>query len=195
MRAFEHRDVSRESDGERRKQDVHCDHPRELHSRQEESIHGVHPAVESRDGNVKCDSSNYMNTGTTPCMHVVTESLDQPLSLDAGGSSRAAYAGYFIGHASQCRALLPMLNGGELAVTWCFVFFARGLSDHGQQPHREDAAERLVDDTPRFEKSSKRAHCSCAPVPFCLGRSAAHLVRCVARCCAQVNERTRTGVP
>ena len=42
MRAFEHRDVSRESDGERRKQVVHCDHPRELHSRQEDGIHGMH---------------------------------------------------------------------------------------------------------------------------------------------------------
>ena len=50
VRAFEHGDVSRESDGERRQQDVHCDHPRELHSRQEEGIHSVHPAVESRDG-------------------------------------------------------------------------------------------------------------------------------------------------
>jgi putative oxidoreductase len=30
-------------------------------------------------------------------------------------------AAYFMGHASQGNALLPMLNGGELAVTWCFV--------------------------------------------------------------------------
>ena len=29
---------------------------------------------------------------------------------------------YFMGHATQGHALLPMLNMGELAVTWCFVF-------------------------------------------------------------------------
>jgi len=70
VRAFEHRDVSRESDGERRKQDVHCDHPRELHSRQEEGIHGMHRAVESRDGNVKCDSSELREgDARPPCDH------------------------------------------------------------------------------------------------------------------------------
>ncbi len=29
---------------------------------------------------------------------------------------------YFMGHASQGNVLLPMLNGGELAVLYCFVF-------------------------------------------------------------------------
>lgn len=29
---------------------------------------------------------------------------------------------YFMAHASQGHALLPMLNQGELAVLWCFVF-------------------------------------------------------------------------
>ncbi|HLT91259.1 MAG TPA: DoxX family protein [Woeseiaceae bacterium] len=29
---------------------------------------------------------------------------------------------YFIGHASKGSVLLPMLNGGELAVLYCFVF-------------------------------------------------------------------------
>lgn len=29
---------------------------------------------------------------------------------------------YFIGHASQGDALVPMLNGGELAVMFCFIF-------------------------------------------------------------------------
>jgi len=29
---------------------------------------------------------------------------------------------YFMGHAGQGTPLLPMLNKGELAVTWCFVF-------------------------------------------------------------------------
>ena len=29
---------------------------------------------------------------------------------------------YFMAHASQGNALLPMLNGGELAVLYCFVF-------------------------------------------------------------------------
>jgi putative oxidoreductase len=31
-------------------------------------------------------------------------------------------AAYFMGHAPQGNVLLPMLNMGELAVTWCFVF-------------------------------------------------------------------------
>jgi putative oxidoreductase len=29
---------------------------------------------------------------------------------------------YFMGHASQGNVLLPMLNQGELAVLYCFVF-------------------------------------------------------------------------
>lgn len=29
---------------------------------------------------------------------------------------------YFLGHAGQGNVLLPMLNGGELAVLYCFVF-------------------------------------------------------------------------
>ena len=29
---------------------------------------------------------------------------------------------YFMGHASQGHVLMPMLNAGELAVLWCFVF-------------------------------------------------------------------------
>ncbi len=29
---------------------------------------------------------------------------------------------YFIGHASRGNPLLPLLNQGDLAVTWCFVF-------------------------------------------------------------------------
>ena len=35
-------------------------------------------------------------------------------------SGEMAFA-YFIGHASRGHALLPLLNGGELAVMWCFV--------------------------------------------------------------------------
>lgn len=30
---------------------------------------------------------------------------------------------YFMGHASQGNVLVPMLNKGELAVSWCFVYF------------------------------------------------------------------------
>lgn len=33
-----------------------------------------------------------------------------------------AAAAYFIGHASQGHLLVPMLNAGELAVLYCFVF-------------------------------------------------------------------------
>jgi len=36
-------------------------------------------------------------------------------------SGEMAFA-YFIGHASQGNALVPMLNRGELAVLYCFVF-------------------------------------------------------------------------
>ena len=36
-------------------------------------------------------------------------------------SGEMAFA-YFMGHASQGDALVPMLNGGELAVLFCFVF-------------------------------------------------------------------------
>jgi putative oxidoreductase len=36
-------------------------------------------------------------------------------------SGEMAFA-YFIGHASQGNALVPMLNRGELAVLFCFVF-------------------------------------------------------------------------
>jgi len=40
-------------------------------------------------------------------------------------SGEMAFA-YFIGHAPQGSVLVPMLNRGELAVTWCFelLFFA-----------------------------------------------------------------------
>lgn len=36
-------------------------------------------------------------------------------------SGEMAFA-YFLGHAPQGNVLVPMLNQGELAVTWCFVF-------------------------------------------------------------------------
>jgi putative oxidoreductase len=36
-------------------------------------------------------------------------------------SGEMAFA-YFMGHASQGNVLVPMLNGGELAVLFCFVF-------------------------------------------------------------------------
>ena len=43
--------------------------------------------------------------------------LTRPVAFVLSGQMAAAY---FIGHASQ--APLPLLNGGELAVTWCFTF-------------------------------------------------------------------------
>jgi len=36
-------------------------------------------------------------------------------------SGEMAFA-YFIGHAPRGNALMPMLNQGELAIEWCFVF-------------------------------------------------------------------------
>lgn len=45
-------------------------------------------------------------------------------------SGEMAFA-YFIGHASQGNPLLPMLNGGELAVMWCFVFLYFAVAGAG----------------------------------------------------------------
>jgi putative oxidoreductase len=41
----------------------------------------------------------------------------RPVAFILSGEMAAAY---FIGHASQ--GLLPIINHGELAVTWCFLF-------------------------------------------------------------------------
>ena len=38
---------------------------------------------------------------------------------------------YFIAHASQGNALVPMLNNGELAVLYCFVFFYLAVAGAG----------------------------------------------------------------
>ena len=38
---------------------------------------------------------------------------------------------YFIGHASQGNVLVPMLNGGELAVLYCFVFLYFAVAGAG----------------------------------------------------------------
>ena len=38
---------------------------------------------------------------------------------------------YFMGHASKGNALLPMLNQGELAVTWSFVFLYSAVAGAG----------------------------------------------------------------
>lgn len=45
--------------------------------------------------------------------------LTRPVAFVLAGEMAFAY---FIGHASRGQPLLPMLNNGELAVTWCFVF-------------------------------------------------------------------------
>jgi putative oxidoreductase len=45
-------------------------------------------------------------------------------------SGEMAFA-YFIGHASKGNPLLPMLNGGELAVMWCFVFLYFAVAGAG----------------------------------------------------------------
>jgi len=38
---------------------------------------------------------------------------------------------YFIGHASQGNVLVPMLNGGELAVLYCFLFLFFSVAGAG----------------------------------------------------------------
>lgn len=43
----------------------------------------------------------------------------RPAAFVMSGTMAAAY---FIAHASQGQALLPLLNGGEAAVLYCFVF-------------------------------------------------------------------------
>ena len=45
-------------------------------------------------------------------------------------SGEMAFA-YFIGHASQGKALTPMLNGGESAVLFCFVFLYLAVAGAG----------------------------------------------------------------
>lgn len=40
-------------------------------------------------------------------------------------------AAYFIGHASQGNVLVPMLNAGELAVLYCFVFLYFAVAGAG----------------------------------------------------------------
>jgi putative oxidoreductase len=45
-------------------------------------------------------------------------------------SGEMAFA-YFIGHAANGNALLPMLNRGELAVQWCFVFLYLAVAGAG----------------------------------------------------------------
>ena len=45
-------------------------------------------------------------------------------------SGEMAFA-YFIGHASRGNVLVPMLNGGELAVMWCFVFLYFAVAGAG----------------------------------------------------------------
>ncbi len=45
---------------------------------------------------------------------------------------------YFVGHASQGNALFPLLNGGEAAVLFCFVFLY--LAAAGPGPWSVDAA-------------------------------------------------------
>ena len=45
--------------------------------------------------------------------------LTRPVAFLLSGEMAVAY---FMGHASRGNPILPMLNQGELAVAWCFVF-------------------------------------------------------------------------
>jgi putative oxidoreductase len=50
---------------------------------------------------------------------IIVGFLTRPTAFVLSGLMAAAY---FIGHASRGTPLVPMLNGGELAVMYCFVF-------------------------------------------------------------------------
>lgn len=52
----------------------------------------------------------------------------RPVAFILSGMMAAAY---FIGHASRGNALLPMLNQGELAVMFCFVFLMFAVAGAG----------------------------------------------------------------
>ena len=54
--------------------------------------------------------------------------LTRPTAFILSGLMAAAY---FIGHASRGTPLVPMLNGGELAVLYCFVFLFFWISGPG----------------------------------------------------------------
>jgi len=68
----------------------------------------------------------------------------RPVAFILSGEMAAAY---FMGHASRGSPLLPMLNQGELAVTWCFLFLylaaagagAWSLDDALSRPRRTAA--------------------------------------------------------
>jgi putative oxidoreductase len=50
---------------------------------------------------------------------IVIGLFTRPVAFILSGEMAAAY---FMGHASRGSPILPMLNQGELAVEWCFVF-------------------------------------------------------------------------
>lgn len=54
--------------------------------------------------------------------------LARPVAFILSGEMAFAY---FIGHASQGSAAVPMLNGGELAVLYCFVFLYFAVAGAG----------------------------------------------------------------
>ena len=54
--------------------------------------------------------------------------LTRPVAFILSGEMAVAY---FIGHASKGNALVPMLNQGELAVLYCFVFLLLAAAGAG----------------------------------------------------------------
>ena len=59
----------------------------------------------------------------------------RPVAFILSGEMAVAY---FMGHASRGTPLLPLLNQGELAIEWCFVFLY--LAAAGAGPWSVDAA-------------------------------------------------------
>ena len=54
--------------------------------------------------------------------------LTRPVAFILSGEMAVAY---FMGHASKGSPLFPMINGGELAVEWCFVFLFLAVAGAG----------------------------------------------------------------
>ena len=75
----------------------------------------------------------------------------RPVAFVLSGEMAVAY---FIGHASHGNALVPMLNEGELAVIYCFVFLFFAAAGAGAWS--VDAARTREDRRPLLERAGRQ---------------------------------------